>query len=103
ADGRGTPIVLSGHEGIVRSAVFSPDGQHIITASDDKTARVWPLAISDISQRLREANRDCLSPELRLTFLGESDSQALRAYEECERSYGRVLPRPPSVAGASVP
>jgi WD40 repeat protein len=25
----------------VRSVAFSPDGKHIITASNDKTARVW--------------------------------------------------------------
>ena len=32
---------LKGHEGTVRSAAFSPDGKRIVTASDDKTARVW--------------------------------------------------------------
>eukprot|EP01043_Picozoa_sp_COSAG02_P112080 COSAG02_NODE_48263_length_335_cov_0.652542_1_plen_111_part_11 len=32
---------LEGHTGWVSSASFSPDGQHIVTASDDKTARVW--------------------------------------------------------------
>ena len=25
----------------VRSAVFSPDGTRVVTASDDRTARVW--------------------------------------------------------------
>src|SRR5262249_4240089 len=30
-----------GHEGGVSSAAFSPDGQRIVTASQDKTARVW--------------------------------------------------------------
>jgi WD40 repeat protein/TPR repeat protein len=33
--------VLSGHGDFVRHAVFSPDGTRIVTASDDKTARVW--------------------------------------------------------------
>ncbi len=32
---------LSGHEDVVRSASFSPDGTRIVTASDDNTARVW--------------------------------------------------------------
>ena len=33
--------VLSGHGAIVRSAAYSPDGTHIVTASYDKTARIW--------------------------------------------------------------
>jgi WD40 repeat protein len=33
--------VLRGHEDQVYSAVFSPDGKYIVTASKDQTARVW--------------------------------------------------------------
>jgi WD domain, G-beta repeat len=41
----GKPIgkPLTGHEGAVNSAAFSPDGQRIVTASDDKTARIWQV------------------------------------------------------------
>jgi WD40 repeat protein len=35
--------VIQGHEKIVRSASFSADGQRIVTASGDSTARVWNL------------------------------------------------------------
>ena len=38
---RGT--ALAGHHGEVWSASFSPDGTHVVTASTDKTARVWDL------------------------------------------------------------
>jgi WD40 repeat protein len=43
----GKPIgePLKGHEDFVRSAAFSPDGQRIVTASYDKTARVWKVPI----------------------------------------------------------
>jgi hypothetical protein len=33
--------VLKGHAGPVRSAAFSPDGQRVVTASSDHTARLW--------------------------------------------------------------
>jgi WD40 repeat protein len=35
----GAPLV--GHEGFVFSAAFSRDGKRIVTASSDKTARLW--------------------------------------------------------------
>jgi WD40 repeat protein len=41
ADGTGATIVISGHDGGVTSAAWSPDGRRIVTASDDGTARVW--------------------------------------------------------------
>jgi hypothetical protein len=36
--------LLSGHTGTVRSATYSRDGAHIVTASNDKTARSWDAA-----------------------------------------------------------
>lgn len=37
------PIVLNGHTAAVGRGDFSPDGQQILTASDDGTARLWDL------------------------------------------------------------
>jgi WD40 repeat protein len=37
-------VVLRGHGGSVESAAFNPDGSRIVTASSDKTARIWDAA-----------------------------------------------------------
>jgi WD40 repeat protein/serine/threonine protein kinase/DNA-binding XRE family transcriptional regulator len=33
--------ILHGHTATIRSVSFSPDGQYLLTSSDDKTARLW--------------------------------------------------------------
>lgn len=35
------PILLKGHTDSVTSAEFCPDGKHVVTASDDRTAIIW--------------------------------------------------------------
>nr|WP_304988747.1 hypothetical protein [Corallococcus sp. CA049B] len=35
------PVVLRGHTDEIKSAAFSPDGERVVTASWDGTARVW--------------------------------------------------------------
>lgn len=43
ATGKAVAAPLEGHTNSVKSLVFSPDGQQILSSSSDKTARVWDM------------------------------------------------------------
>ena len=36
-----TLVELRGHTGVVQGVAFSPDGERLVTAGGDRTARVW--------------------------------------------------------------
>lgn len=40
---KGDSVVLKGHTAGVRSVHFALDSRHLLTSSDDKTARIWSL------------------------------------------------------------
>ena len=43
---------LEGHSGCVNSVAFSPDGQKIVSGSDDKTVKVWDATTGSLLQTL---------------------------------------------------
>ncbi len=67
-DSNGREIaVLAGHSDFVLSVAFSPDGSKIITASSDKSARIWPAFTSTqhLVDHLKASMPRCLTPEQR--------------------------------------
>ena len=45
--------MLRGHEKLVNSAAFSPDGSRVVTTSLDGTARIWDAATAKVITVLR--------------------------------------------------
>ena len=64
----------------VKSAVFSPDGRHIISASDDYTVRIWNTATGNCQAELKghssSVNSAAFSPDGRHIVSASSDSTA---------------------------
>ncbi|QAT85074.1 high-affnity carbon uptake protein Hat/HatR [Corallococcus coralloides] len=97
ADGTGTPLVLQSCESEVASAEFSPAGRQVLTVCTDAQAQLWPLEVAELQRRLRAVNKDCLPPDVRRSYLDETEEQARSGYAECERVQGRdplVTPPP---------
>ena len=49
---------MEGHKGTVHSASFSPDGKYIVSASEDKTIRIWDAKTREQVWRPLEGHSD---------------------------------------------
>ena len=79
------PRELRGHRGDLRSLAFSADSQALVTASSDRTARVWPVAGAGAPVLLQGGHAGALtsaafSPDGRQVLTGSTDS-SLRLWD----------------------
>lgn len=73
------------HKGWVRSVTFSPDGKHVLTGSDDKTARVYDIesgALVHSFQHDAQVFSVAYSPDGEHILTGSTDG-AVRLYHAC--------------------
>jgi WD40 repeat protein len=65
-----TSVALEGHRGPVYAAAFSVDETHVVTASGDNTARVWPVFpdVNELIALVRASLSRCLSQAQRDAF-----------------------------------
>ena len=54
---------LEGHSEDVNSAQFSPDGLKIVSASDDKSVRVWSAVTGECEQTLEGHSESVMSAQ----------------------------------------
>ena len=71
-DPAANPVVLRGHEKTIYAVAISPDNRWLVTGSEDKTARLWPLRVEDLVDLARiTVGRNFSADEWRLYFPGE--------------------------------
>ena len=76
----------------------NPGGMEVLvmTASADGTARIWRITWPGLVDHFRANVSACLTPEQRMSYLGESAAEAWMRYSDCEliSVYHRCLRHP---------
>src|SRR5262249_40693457 len=76
------------------TAVFSPDGQTILTASDDRTARLWDVKTGEVIRQFightAFINSAVFSPDAHLVATASADG-TIRLYETSTGKFLRAI------------
>ena len=90
ADRTGDPVALLDDGRPILAAAFSEDESHVFTISDDGTVRRWSTITHELlREALASATNQCLEPDFRERFLGQSKEEARTRYQACEMERGR--------------
>lgn len=84
------PIVLTGHRGAINMALFTPDGERVVTASVDHTARLWDAQSGEVI-RVFEAHQ---GPLYCLAVSADGRMLVTGAQDNTLRLWDIPLPRP---------
>ncbi len=84
ADGSGEPVEIQ-VDSPIAALKFIDDGKRIVTISEDDSTRTFLIDVPVVMRHLEMANHDCLPPEQRVTYLGETPETAKTLHEACER------------------
>ena len=79
--------IMRGHSGYVRSAAYSPDGKFIVTASSDRTARVWNASTAQLVAELKGHSASVRSA----AYSPDGKFIVTASYDRTARVYPRVM------------
>jgi WD40 repeat protein len=90
-DGNQTICLPFGHTGLVNSVAFSPDGQTIVSGSDDRTVQLWDREGTPISTLFQghedSVNSVAFSPDGQ-TIVSGSDDRTVRLWDRAGNPIG---------------
>jgi WD40 repeat protein/serine/threonine protein kinase len=87
-------VPLAGHDGPVRTVAFSPNGQLVLSGSEDNSIRVWDVAAGESVKTLRghgSAVRACAFSPDRKHIVSGGDDQRIRVWDLAGYQETRVL------------
>ena len=85
----GTVDVLEGHGAAILAGAMSPDMSLVVSASEDKSARVWRTDWHDLLKYLRARTTANLTIQQRMKFLGEAEGEAHSRHLRDESRFNR--------------